>query len=110
FRRVVELYIEKHASYIRRALAAPTAREAAERLLRGAIDMVDDPLNPDGCMIVHGALVSTPMSDSVREALIQRRAMAEGAIRQRFAHAVATGDLPASTDAEQLARYIITLN
>lgn len=110
FTRVLDLYIEKHASYIRRALSAPTAREAAERLLHGAIDMVGDPLNPDGCMIVHGALVSTPPSDSVRQELIRRRGMAEAAIRQRFERAVAEGDLPPHADAERLARFIITLN
>lgn len=110
FKRAIDLYIEKHASYIRRALAAPTAYEVAERLLRGAIDMVDNPQNPDGCMIVHGALVATPLSNSVHQELVQRRAMAEQAICQRFAQAVEAGDLPPDTDAAQLARYLITLN
>lgn len=110
FKQAIDLYIQNHACYIRRALAAPTAREAAEQLFRGAIDMVDDPNNPDGCMIVHGALVATPLSDSVREVLIQRRNMAESLIRQRFEHAVATGDLPPTADAAKLARFIITVN
>lgn len=110
FQQVLDIYIENHASYIRRALAASTAREVAEQLLRGAVDMVDNPQNPDGCMIVHGALAATPMSDSVHKELIRRRAMAETAIRQRFEAAIAAGDLPKTANAEKLARFIITVN
>jgi AcrR family transcriptional regulator len=110
FQHTLELYIAQHANYIHRALAAPTAREVAEQLLHGAINMVDDPHNPDGCMIVHGALVATPMSDSVRNELVNKRKMAESAICKRFEDAKTSGDLPQSADAEKLARFIITIN
>lgn len=110
FKQVIDAYVAQHASYIRRALAAPTARDVAKQLLLGAIDMVQNPENPDGCLIVQGALVAPPVSDPIRAELAKRRAMAEGLIRQRFAQAIADGDLPATADAEKLARYLITVN
>src|SRR5215217_5127451 len=42
FRKVLDRYAAGPAAYVREALNAPTAREAAERLLRGAIDLQSD--------------------------------------------------------------------
>src|SRR5207245_2576808 len=57
FRTVVIRYIEGPAAFVRKALDEPTARAAAERLLTGAVDLVTDPKNPRGCLLVQGALV-----------------------------------------------------
>src|SRR3954466_14672758 len=55
FRKVIDRYVEGPASYVRAALAEPTARAVAERLLAGTIDVVTDRHNPRGCLIVQGA-------------------------------------------------------
>lgn len=109
FARVVGRYIEKPASYLRNAIAAPTARAVAEQALRGAIDMVSKPGSGDGCLLVHGALAGGPAVAQVREQLARYRAGAEAAVRTRFERAVEEGDLPAETDAAQLAAYLMTM-
>jgi AcrR family transcriptional regulator len=109
FRRALDRYVQQPASYLPRALGEPTARRVAEKLFGGAIEMVMNPRHPDGCLLVHGALASGPMTDSVRQELSRRRARAEAAVRARFSRAVADGDLPPRTDAARLAKFIVTV-
>ncbi|MGN6370330.1 MAG: TetR/AcrR family transcriptional regulator [Phycisphaerae bacterium] len=109
FRRVLERYLHGPASYLSKALAEPSARGAAETLFRGAINMTMDQRHPDGCLLVHGALVSGPGTEGVRKELAAWRGKAQGAVQQRFERAVAEGDLPAGTDAGKLAGYITTM-
>jgi AcrR family transcriptional regulator len=109
FKKALERYLHKPASYLPRALEQPTARRAAEKLFQGAIDMVMNPCHPDGCLLVQGALAASPDCTSIRKELSQCRAAAEMAVRRRFERARAEGDLPPSVDATKLARYIITV-
>lgn len=109
FRKVLERYLQKPASYLPTALRQPTARQAAEALFRGAIDMVMNRRHPDGCLLVQGALASGPETKSIGRELSRRRAGAERAVRVRFEHAVHAGDVPVDVDPEKLARYIITI-
>src|SRR5690606_21928156 len=102
-------YIEKPASYLHKALQAPTARAVAEQALVGAINMVMRPESADGCLLVHGALASSPAAESVRQALGRRRAGAEAAVRRRFERARDEGALPPAADPARLARYLMTL-
>jgi len=109
FRKVLDRYIEKPASYLPNALQERTARRVVERLFRGAINMVMDPRRPDGCLLVQGALVSGPFADSVRTELNRRRAGAQAAIERRLERAIAEGDLPPAANARKLAAYVVTL-
>lgn len=109
FRKVLDRYIQKPASYLPNALKEPTARRVVEKLFRGAINMVMDPRHPDGCLLVQGALVSGPWAEPIREELDRRRAGAQAALRRRFERAVEEGDLPPDTNARRLAAYVITL-
>lgn len=109
FRRALDRYIERPASYLPRALKEPTARGAAEALFRGAIDMVMNRNHPDGCLLVQGALASGPMADSAKVELSRRRAGAEAAVRRRFERAVEEGDLSKSVDPAKLARFVVTV-
>jgi AcrR family transcriptional regulator len=109
FKRVVDRYIQKPASYLPNALKETTARRAAERLLKGAIEMVMHPDHPDGCLLVHGALASGPEADSIRKELSLRRAGAESAVRRRLERAIVEGDLARDANAAKLARYLITI-
>src|SRR5438552_3743956 len=109
FRKALDRYLQKPASYLPTALKEPTARRAAEKLLSGAIDMVMNPRHPDGCLLVQGALASGPVAESVRKELGRRRAAAESAVRRRFERALADTDLPASVEPAKLARYVITV-
>lgn len=109
FRKALGRYLERPASYLPKALEAPTAREAAERLFQGAIDMTMTPELPDGCLLVQGALVSGPGAETVRQELSLTRAAAEAAVRRRFECAIAAGDLPPEVDPAVLARFIVTV-
>ena len=109
FKKVLDRYIQRPASYLPNSLKESTARAVVEKLFRGAIDMVMSPRHPDGCLLVQGALASGPMGESVTQELTRRRAGAETALRGRFERAVAEGDLPLDADPAGLARYIITV-
>ena len=109
FRKALDRYLQKPASYLPNALKEPTARLAAEKLLRGAIDMAMNRKHPDGCLLVHGALAAGPAGEPIRLELNRRRAGAAAAVRRRFERAVAEGDLPASADPAKLARYVVTV-
>jgi AcrR family transcriptional regulator len=109
FRAALDRYVSVHAGYVREALDLPTAREAAEALLRGAAKRLTDPSTPNGCLMVHGALASGETADSVRCDMNERRNAALATLKKRFQRAVAEGDLPHDTDAGALARYVTTL-
>jgi AcrR family transcriptional regulator len=109
FRKALDRYAEGPAVYVREALNEPTARAVVERLLRGALDLLTDPGNPPGCLMVQGALSCGEAADPIRRELASRRAAGETAIRQRFERAMLDGDLPANTDAADFARYVATV-
>jgi AcrR family transcriptional regulator len=109
FKKVLDRYIQRPASYLPKSLQEPTARAVVEKLFRGAIDMVKSPVHPDGCLLVQGALASGPMGESVTLELSRRRAGAEAAVRRRFERSVSEGDLPSDADPAKLARYVITV-
>ena len=108
FRKVVDRYDSGPAGYAREALEQPTAREVVERLLEGAVDLLTDPHNPGGCLMVQAALASGRVGEAVRRELAGRRAAGVAAIRRRFRRAIVEGDLPADADAAVLARFVAT--
>jgi AcrR family transcriptional regulator len=108
FRKVVDRYDSGPAGYAREALGLPTAREVVERLLEGVVDLLTDPRNPGGCLMVQGALAAGTAGEPVRRALAGRRAAGVAAIRRRFRRAIAEGDLPPGSDAAVLARFVAT--
>ena len=109
FKKALERYASGPAGYVARALEAPTARAVVEQIFDGAIDLVSDPKNPRGCLMVQGALACGKDADSVRKDLIARRSAGECALRQRFDRARAEGDLPPDADPADLARYVTTV-
>ncbi|MGH9523993.1 MAG: TetR/AcrR family transcriptional regulator [Terriglobales bacterium] len=109
FRKVLDRYVQRPASYLPRALEEPNVRRAIEKLFQGAIDMVMQRGRPDGCMLVQGALATGPMTASVRKELARRRAGAEAAIRRRLERAVEERELPPSVDATKLSKYVVTV-
>jgi len=108
FRKVIDRYDGGPAGYAREALERPTAREVVERLLEGAVDLVTDPRNPGGCLIVQGALAAGRAGEVARRELAGRRAAGVAALRRRFRRAIAESDLPAGADAATLARFVAT--
>ena len=109
FRQALDRYNDGPAAYVRDALEEPTARAVVEALLRGAVELLSCPRNPQGCLMVQGALSCGRTANPIRRELASRRAAGEAAIRRRFKRAISDGDLPAHTDAGDLARYVSTV-
>ncbi|APV50242.1 TetR family transcriptional regulator [Betaproteobacteria bacterium GR16-43] len=110
FRKALERYGEGSACFIGEALTAPTARGVVEKFLVGAAEQLTNPENPRGCLVVQGALSCATSSDPVRQELVERRKGYEKAIAKRFQKAKAEGDLPASANAADLARYVAAVH
>jgi AcrR family transcriptional regulator len=109
FRKALDRYWSLRTAFWEEALAAPTARQVAERLLRGTARFLSDPCHPKGCLAVHGALACGEESDCIREELEKRRDTNQAAIRERLKRAKRDGDLPTDADAAVLARFLATM-
>ncbi|WP_374775751.1 TetR/AcrR family transcriptional regulator [Streptomyces sp. NBC_01310] len=104
FEEVVAVYAGRYGDFAGVALAEePTARAAVERVLREAAEIYTDPAHPRGCMVLSAAINTT--SDEVAQALRERRNASLEMFESRIRADVATGELPADTDARALARY-----
>ena len=65
--------------------------------------------NPDGCLVVSGALACSAEAETVRRELAQLRQAIAAALREPFERAVKDGDLPAGTNCATRARYVATM-
>ncbi len=102
----LDRYLEQRAAFLDFVMAASTAREAAGRMLRGTADLLTNPANPPGCLLLQGGLACGAGAEAIPSELALRRAAGEDAIRIRFEEAKADGDLPGSADPAALARFI----
>ncbi|MCB5911434.1 TetR/AcrR family transcriptional regulator [Streptomyces pinistramenti] len=111
FRKVLDRYLDGPAQHVRTATDEPTARAAAEHLLRGAVEVSTSEANPDaGCLIVQSALATGEQAGPVREDLKSCRRAGDAALRARFERAQAEGDLAQDADAADLARFITVIS
>ncbi|GAB2623172.1 TetR/AcrR family transcriptional regulator [Pseudactinotalea suaedae] len=106
FRTALERYIERNMGYVENALAMPTAREVAEAFLTGNAEAVTAPGRPPGCLSVQAMV--TDEAD-VFSLLAENRRAIQGRLTDRFRRAIDDRDLPPDEDAEELARFLITL-
>ncbi|WP_030771429.1 TetR/AcrR family transcriptional regulator [Streptomyces sp. NRRL F-2664] len=104
FDEVVVVYGSRYGDFAGVALAEePTARAAVARVLREAAEVYTDPAHPPGCMVISAAINTT--SEEVAQALRERRNANLELFESRIRADIATGELPADTDARALARY-----
>ncbi|MET9842017.1 TetR/AcrR family transcriptional regulator [Streptomyces virginiae] len=104
FDEVVVVYGSRYGDFAGVALAEePTARAAVGRILREAAEVYTDPAHPPGCMVISAAINTT--SEEVAQALRERRNTNLELFESRIRADIATGELPADTDARALARY-----
>ena len=109
FRKVLDRYACTTKSFFEQALSAKTAREVAQRLLHGAVEMQTCENSPRGCLITQGALVSGKEGEPIRRELTKKRHEQEEVIRERLVRARKEGDLPKSANPADLARYLTTV-
>jgi AcrR family transcriptional regulator len=106
FRKALDLYEREKLAYIGEALKAPTSRQVAERLLRGALAMQTSDCQPVGCMRVLSSVSCGPEAESIRADLMARRQSSQRALCERMQKAKDEGDLPSHTDIEGLCAYL----
>ena len=109
FRKALDLYEREKLAYVSEALTAPSSRQVAERLLRGALEMQTSQCEPRGCLRVISSVTCGMEAESVRADLIARRASSHRAICERMQRAKVDGDLPAEADVEGLCNYLIAI-
>jgi AcrR family transcriptional regulator len=109
FRKALDLYEREKLAYVEMALAAPTARQVAERLLRGALDIATSSCDPKGCLGVVSTVACSEYAPSIKQEVLARRQSSETALIQRFERARDSGDLPPAIDPTGLARYVFAI-
>jgi AcrR family transcriptional regulator len=109
FRQVLDYYQNGPCVYIKAAFSLPTARKVVEQLMLSYIDLVTNPSDPPGCLIMHGALICGEEAEPIRKELILRRGVLETHLRQNLEQAKANGELPADSEPANLARYFFTV-
>jgi AcrR family transcriptional regulator len=102
----LDRYTKLRGVWMDEVVAAPTARDVAERMLMGIAEKQTDPANPPGCLLVQGGIACGSGSENVPFELAARRAENEDQLRDRFVRAKAEGDLKPSSDPAALARYV----
>jgi AcrR family transcriptional regulator len=109
FRRALDRYLTRYTGFWYEALAAPTAREMVEHLLRESARFLTEKRNPPGCMLVRGAMSCSEAAESIGRELTAKRCEGETAIRERLDRAKVAGELPAGLEPAEFARYIMTV-
>ncbi|RLP99421.1 TetR/AcrR family transcriptional regulator [Micromonospora sp. CV4] len=107
FRKVVARYAEQDMGYARNAIAQPTAYQVVATLLRDNVLAVTRPDRPAGCLSIQGGTACSDENAPVAGFLAASRLAGEHALAERFAGAVAEGDLPADADPAALARFVM---
>jgi AcrR family transcriptional regulator len=109
FRQAIGRYARVEMSYIDAALALPTARAVAEHYLRSNVVSITLPGRPRGCLSIQGGLSGHPTDQRIVDFLNESRGAGETRFVRRFQQAIDEGDLPASEDPAELARYLATV-
>lgn len=109
FRKALDLYEREKLDFIGTALAAPTSREVAARLLQGALEMQTARGDPRGCLGVIGSTACGSEAESIRQEVIARRASSQAMLHARFERAKRDGDLPMDADVQGLTSYLTAI-
>jgi AcrR family transcriptional regulator len=108
YQKALKRYTDGPMGWVESALQKPTARESIRALLEGSVTFLSDPTHPRCCFSVQG-LATGDEGDNVRLSMIDWRKGFEKAVLQRLQRARNEGDLPASVNTADLAKYICTV-
>jgi AcrR family transcriptional regulator len=109
FWRVVERYQRDFLDFRHAALAEPTPRRIAQRLLDGVIELHCGRVNPVGCLELNTALAGSTASESIRQELIRGRELFRVRLRERFDETKVVAPLPPGITSDDAASLIISL-
>jgi AcrR family transcriptional regulator len=109
FRKVLEHYRRTRLAYAEDALNQPTARDVAEQTLLRLADLYTDPKRPPGCLAVNCSFPSNTGVTELQREFADLRKARRAKLRDRLKKAQAAGDLPADSDPDELARFILVI-
>ncbi len=110
FLEAIERYALGYGSAGARALVEePTARGAVERWLSESANELTQPCHPKGCMVVMAATNCSAAAERVQDALLLRRTEAIANLGRRIQGGIDGAELPADTDAKDLANFYATI-
>ncbi len=110
FNKVIEHYVNGPLSYVQESLAASTTQTVVEHLLKTAVARMTTPDTPNGCLLVHGALVGTNDTNVVKNSLIKHRDTFERMLTTRFENAITDGEFADNTNTRCLAKYTASMH
>lgn len=87
-----------------------TPREITAAILEGAIELVAGGTTPEGCLMIQGALATSPAGDRVRLEIAALRRQTELALAERLQEAARSEPLPPGMNAALLAALIMTVD
>ena len=109
FRKALDLYEREKFAFMRGALEAATAREVAERILRGALESQTEDGDARGCLFVNHSVACGSAAEAARSEVALRRKVVEEALTRRFARARSESDLPSHVDPVGLTHYLLAV-
>jgi AcrR family transcriptional regulator len=83
----------------------PTAKKAIEAYLRFKADILTGSGHPRGCMLMVAFFTAANASPKLQQVLAMKRAQAREFLKERIKRGIRDGDVPAGTDAEELADF-----
>lgn len=107
FKQALDLYQTEKLAYVRSALAAPTARGVAERMLEGTIENITSECR--GCLGVIASVSCSNEASPIRDDVQARAQAARCAIVERMQRAIDEGDFTIPVEAEAMTRYLLAL-
>ncbi|MBZ9655022.1 TetR/AcrR family transcriptional regulator [Phyllobacterium lublinensis] len=109
FRMALARYEQNYLAFFWSALEQPDARTVAFDILRGFVEAQTQSCNPAGCLVVNAATACSDAALEIHKTIVERIQTAQKALTRRFERAKREGDLPADSNPEDLARFIMTV-
>lgn len=109
FWRVMGCYREGPMAYFAEALNKNTFQEMLEGLLYGTVRFLSQPGHPPGCLSIQGAMASGDGAAEIQKSMIDWRRSSQDAVVARVRRAKQDGELDATADPSDVARYISAL-
>lgn len=108
FRRAIERYVERYASFVERAAEADLDVEAAVRgLLQAAVRVYLGPDTPRGCAIMQSAGAASPEDSVAAQITLEVKASVETRLKEMLKRASERHGTALSAAPRVLAKYLI---
>ena len=109
FLEAVKLYAGDPEAMARSITDAPSAYDAAHEMLIGAATAFTDQATPPGCLLASATSSGSAASADVQRAVANIRRAIAAMLRSRIERDIASGALPAQTDARALSALVIAV-